>query len=376
MNDDVDAINSLLINRFPGTPATYKGYDSMLDDNCNIYPAEFISKLCPGGIISIGKRTMGLDSVFLNDLTISSTNYKVKVKVIDKGRARVSNATGVLFQGLLLQDDQGNKMKGTLFGDQVEGFKDALVYNGMYEISNAPISAYAEKWRNNPSDLNYQMGFGRQTVVTPLDTETGPPEPAYQCFAQLPRVADRNAKFDVLGVVLFVEGGARKVIVGQDREYTVREIVLADHSNPQPLTIFAWNDLAEDECTLLRTGPRQFKIVGITALKVSPHKGFSMATTMSTTFIHSPTGEKARALAEWAASHQSLLTNMQSRILTVRVVGGQKTHLQLSALKAKRASTTLQDERYWIKATIPGADLHRVHAYIGCSRCGRGCDVS
>ncbi|XP_074271458.1 uncharacterized protein LOC141595392 [Silene latifolia] len=50
MNEDVGAINTLLINRFPGEAVTYRGYDSMLTDNCNIYPAEFINTLCPGGM--------------------------------------------------------------------------------------------------------------------------------------------------------------------------------------------------------------------------------------------------------------------------------------------------------------------------------------
>ncbi|XP_074321416.1 uncharacterized protein LOC141657922 [Silene latifolia] len=50
LNDDVDAINNILIEKFPGKPISYKSYDSMLDDHCNVYPAEFINKLCPGGM--------------------------------------------------------------------------------------------------------------------------------------------------------------------------------------------------------------------------------------------------------------------------------------------------------------------------------------
>ncbi|KAK9665722.1 hypothetical protein RND81_14G131200 [Saponaria officinalis] len=49
MNEDVDSLNTLLIEKFPGQAVTYKSFDTMLDDNCNIYPAEFINKLCPGG---------------------------------------------------------------------------------------------------------------------------------------------------------------------------------------------------------------------------------------------------------------------------------------------------------------------------------------
>ncbi|XP_074293518.1 uncharacterized protein LOC141620583 [Silene latifolia] len=46
INDDVDAINSVLINKFPGEVVTYKSYDTVLDDKCNIYPAEFVYQIC------------------------------------------------------------------------------------------------------------------------------------------------------------------------------------------------------------------------------------------------------------------------------------------------------------------------------------------
>ncbi|XP_074298440.1 uncharacterized protein LOC141629319 [Silene latifolia] len=50
MNEDVDEINKALIDRFPGSATTYKSYDTVLVDKCNIYPTEFINKLCPGGM--------------------------------------------------------------------------------------------------------------------------------------------------------------------------------------------------------------------------------------------------------------------------------------------------------------------------------------
>ncbi|KAK9668839.1 hypothetical protein RND81_13G090300 [Saponaria officinalis] len=50
MNDDVDAINGVLIATFPGVPVTYKSFDVMLDDNTNVYPTDFVNKLCPGGM--------------------------------------------------------------------------------------------------------------------------------------------------------------------------------------------------------------------------------------------------------------------------------------------------------------------------------------
>ncbi|XP_074278233.1 ATP-dependent DNA helicase RRM3-like [Silene latifolia] len=37
LNDDVDAINSVLIDKFPGQAVTYTSHDTMLDDNCAFY---------------------------------------------------------------------------------------------------------------------------------------------------------------------------------------------------------------------------------------------------------------------------------------------------------------------------------------------------
>ncbi|XP_021864129.1 uncharacterized protein [Spinacia oleracea] len=50
MNTDVDSINTYLIQKFPSQPIIYKSFDTMLDDNCNVYPTEFINTLCPGGM--------------------------------------------------------------------------------------------------------------------------------------------------------------------------------------------------------------------------------------------------------------------------------------------------------------------------------------
>jgi ATP-dependent DNA helicase PIF1 len=50
LNDDVDLINSILIDKFQGDAVTYKSFDSVLDDHCNLYPTEFVNKLCPGGM--------------------------------------------------------------------------------------------------------------------------------------------------------------------------------------------------------------------------------------------------------------------------------------------------------------------------------------
>ncbi|XP_021717248.1 ATP-dependent DNA helicase PIF1-like [Chenopodium quinoa] len=50
MNEDVDAVNTFMIDKFPGQDVTYKSFDVVLNDTCSVYPTEFINKLCPGGM--------------------------------------------------------------------------------------------------------------------------------------------------------------------------------------------------------------------------------------------------------------------------------------------------------------------------------------
>ncbi|XP_021744315.1 uncharacterized protein LOC110710340 [Chenopodium quinoa] len=38
MNEDVDSINTFMIEKFPGQAVTYKSFDAMLNDTCSIYP--------------------------------------------------------------------------------------------------------------------------------------------------------------------------------------------------------------------------------------------------------------------------------------------------------------------------------------------------
>ncbi|XP_074318530.1 uncharacterized protein LOC141655344 [Silene latifolia] len=49
-NEDVDSVNSVLIDRFPGEKHIYHSFDSVVDDNSNVYPAEFLNSLCPASM--------------------------------------------------------------------------------------------------------------------------------------------------------------------------------------------------------------------------------------------------------------------------------------------------------------------------------------
>ncbi|XP_056699127.1 replication protein A 70 kDa DNA-binding subunit B-like isoform X1 [Spinacia oleracea] len=311
------------------------------------------------------------ERVFLDELSPISKSYKVKVKVIEKGRAKPSPKKGILYQHLVLQDDKKNKMRGALFGDQIEAYKDAFVHKGEYEIVDAPIRHADPRWKKSEEELDFQMTFGRQTVIQPVNVEAGPILPDYQSIASIPRAGDPDDRYDIVGVVLYVEDQPRSITTAQDRQVFVREIVITDHSSQQPLVISVWNDLAGADCDPLSCWGEKFVVVGFTSLRATSHKGFSLASSMSTMFIHDPEGHRADALKEWALRHQALLADRQARVLDVRNPSNEKVIITLDELRHKKNTNTLQEERPWLKVCIPDARLEKVHAYLGCPNCGK-----
>ncbi|KNA05758.1 hypothetical protein SOVF_187450, partial [Spinacia oleracea] len=291
------------------------------------------------------------EHTFLDELNSTSRAYKVKVKVIEKGRLTKSPKKGVLYQHLLLKDDKGNKMR------------------------DAPIRPSDQQWKRSEDELDFQMSFGRQTFVQLVNPEAGPILPDYRYLAYVPRVGDPDDRYDVLGVVLYVEEEAREIKTGQHRVALVREIVITDHGSEQPMVIFAWSDLAAADCEYLSPWAEKFKVVGFTSLRGTSHKGFSLSTSMSTVIIRDPIGARANALTDWALNHQDILANRQARVLDVRNPSPIRVIITLDDLNQKTNINTMQEERLWVKVVVPELDFDRVHAYIGCCNCGRRTDV-
>ncbi|XP_021846563.2 replication protein A 70 kDa DNA-binding subunit B-like [Spinacia oleracea] len=291
-------------------------------------------------------------------------------------------------------------MRGALFGDQIEAYKDAFVHKGEYETVDAPIRHADPQWKKTEEELDFQMTFGRQTVIQRVNAEAGPILPDYQSIASIPRAGDPDDRYDIVGVVLYVEEQPRTITTTQDRQVLVREIIIADHRylcqppsfilvspfthtntliylpllfviSEQPLIISIWNDLAEADCDSLSCWGEKFVVVGFTSLRATSHKGFSLSSSISTVFVHDPEGHRADALKEWALRHQVVLADRQARVLDVRNPSNEKVIITLDELRNKKKTNTLQEERPWLKVCISDARLEKVHAYLGCPNGGK-----
>ncbi|XP_048502664.1 uncharacterized protein LOC104908456 [Beta vulgaris subsp. vulgaris] len=365
MNEDVDAINMNLIGKFPGEPIVYKSFDMILDDSCNMYPSEFLNTLSPAGmsphelilkencpvillqnlapasglcngtrlifawcleIIKIndnqieGKKPfigrMKPEKTYLDKLTPTTKAYKVKVKLKEKSRTLISPHKKTRYQQLIFEDEKGNTMRGALFENQIDEFEN--VFKHEHDVP-----------------------------------------PAYIPIDAIPHTNDQDDRFDVLGIVLFVED-THTITTTYGVQHQVREIIVTDHSSEQPLTILAWDDLTGHECELLKSWAGPSLIVGFTSLKPSNHKGFSLSTSMATMFNRNPPGERADALRKWAAEKREVVADRLARVVVVRNVPDHIAILTLEEIKKKKPENTLQEEKCWVRVIIPEPDRSRI----------------
>ncbi|KMT07694.1 hypothetical protein BVRB_6g148170 [Beta vulgaris subsp. vulgaris] len=342
------------------------------------------------------------EKTYLDKLTPTTKAYKVKVKLKEKSRTLISPQKKTRYQQLLFEDEKGNTMRGALFENQIEEYETVFKSNQEYEIANAPLKPVLGRYATRDDDC--QMSFGGQATVQALDPEAKPLEPEYLPIATIPRTTDAGDRFsthphslcqftlsyahiltmflhctDVLGIVVFVEE-TRSITFASGVVHQVREIVITDHSTDQPLTISVWDDLTGTEANLLKSWVGPTLIVGFTSLKPSAHKGFSLSTTMATEFHRNPVGERASALRKWSEEKRTMVLDRMARICEARNPAEQSEIVTIDTVKQKQVGNTLQEERHWIKVTIPEPDRSRIVPYVGCNSCGKrtenDCDVS
>ncbi|XP_021763611.1 uncharacterized protein LOC110728246 [Chenopodium quinoa] len=153
----------------------------------------------------------------------------------------------------------------------------------------------------------------------------------------------------------------------------VREIIATDQSTEHPLTISIWGSLAVIDTEKLAGWVLSPIVAAFTHLRPTTYKGFSLASSKSTTIISDPTGEEAHALRTWMKEKQAMLLDEATKILHIRTPSRTTTVKTISEIEQENAGNTMQEERHWIQATIPNAELANLIAYLGCNKCGKRC---
>uniref|UniRef100_A0A803MJ67 Uncharacterized protein n=1 Tax=Chenopodium quinoa TaxID=63459 RepID=A0A803MJ67_CHEQI len=199
---------------------------------------------------------------FLDELDASSKSYKVKVNIVEKGRKQESEKK-ILYQYIILQDDKKNRMKMTLFGDQIDAYKDVILFRGNYEIAKALIRPLDAQYRARETDLPFQMTIGSRSLIQCLDPEGEQVFPIYQSLASIPKVSLDDSRhgrqcealvsdadnFKVVGITalrpITRKGEKAAALTEWARKHRVS---LSDHQNR---VTAAWNPPAERTLTTI-----------------------------------------------------------------------------------------------------------------------------
>ncbi|XP_021766127.1 uncharacterized protein LOC110730610 [Chenopodium quinoa] len=309
----------------------------------------------------------------LNKLSLVSKAYKVQVTVKEKCPARTPPGKK-RFQKLVFKDEEGNSMKATLFGDEVDHFKKVFEHKKKYEIANDPIRTINPKFSSIPGECEFT--FGGLTKIQAIDRTEGPVLRDYIPIADVPKTSGPADRFDLLGVVVHMEE-VRKVTYKSGRVADVRNISIVDQSTSSwPLIISAWGQLATSDCEILKDRASTFLVVSLTSLKPANHRGFSLQSSMSTTIGPAPTGEKVDALRTWAHAHPDIIADYMARQLEFMTAGTEPVLTTIDQIIGKIVDSTVQEELYTLTITILDPQLSNVIAYIDCDNCGRRCGVA
>ncbi|KAK9698910.1 hypothetical protein RND81_08G139900 [Saponaria officinalis] len=308
----------------------------------------------------------------VKDLNDKTGPHSIRVKVINKTNTQNSPTNkSINYQRITFQDEEGSKIKTTLYNDEIKAYEDIIQNQMEYEISNAKIRPMPEKYRTNPEDHPYQLSFGGNTIIKPVEGSKPPLGPEYIPIASIPRTITADDRYDVIGILIYVEP-LRQIPRPTGEAVDVREMVVVDPSTEQPLIITAWAELATKEGEQLKEVFESFPVTGFTCLKPSYHKGFSLSTTSSTFVKFNPEGEKAEMLRAWGEANKKAISIKHRQVFDVRLPETTRITTTIKRMCSKKASDTLQDERHWLHVFTPEFDRKDVRFYLGCNHCGTG----
>uniref|UniRef100_A0A803KP39 Replication factor A C-terminal domain-containing protein n=1 Tax=Chenopodium quinoa TaxID=63459 RepID=A0A803KP39_CHEQI len=167
----------------------------------------------------------------LDKLSPVSKAYKVRVTVKEKSPIRTP-PNKKRFQKLVFEDEEGNSMKATLFGDECDHFKKVFEHRKKYEIANSPIRTINPKFSSFPGEC--ELTFGGMTKIQAIDRTEGPILPEYIPITDVLKTIGPADRFDLLGIVVHMEE-VRQVTYKSGRVADVRAIsIVNERAHAQP----------------------------------------------------------------------------------------------------------------------------------------------
>ncbi|KAL5537486.1 hypothetical protein UlMin_042344 [Ulmus minor] len=324
---------------------------------------QLISEINPQSRLWIAK-------VYVEDkgMPRSSPNSPAKYQRRDDQTMTRSPQTPSKYQRLTLVDPTGTKIQATIFPNDIPLFKDTLVVDKSYYISNATVSEIPLKYRS--ANNMFQWTINKRTLVEPVieDNEViSIPTPTLIPFSELKEYINSAQSIDVIGIAL--DMNPIKEVHTPYGSQKVQEVILIDQGFTV-IILTLWEQFLECESLAIMEKISTNPVILAKKLKVTPYNGLSLSMRQSTTFIINPAIPQAASLKKWSKENKKVLDQ-------IRIEKTYKASSSNMALPASKDIIKIKDIKNlhekemtsWLKGKIMVTNINQKFWFMACNKC-------
>ncbi|KAL8051937.1 hypothetical protein ABFX02_06G180300 [Erythranthe guttata] len=316
---------------------------------------------------------MSSRTLHIKDIIDTTTCWSVQVMVYEKTQERQSSSSPCKYQRIIFMDAKEDKIVSTIFGADINLFKDTFELNSTYTISNAKVTRIADKY--NKYGHPYQWTINRKTAYQ-LETENNIPYLGFKCqFASLCTIANfigQDTVLDVLAIV--IDRKAHRSFTTGDKHHFIKEYALINQEQ-RVIILTLWNDVAKSEGNLIDNCKESMPIIKVSGLIVSPYFGGSLGSTPSTVIVVDPKIPEAENLKTWREAHiKSIAATLAMNDPFAHI----DDHSTINSTNISSIADIVADnkvDKYVVKVCATITDAAQKCFYMGCSKCHYAIDA-
>ncbi|XP_035541237.1 uncharacterized protein LOC118344509 [Juglans regia] len=265
-NNSVDEINTIRIQRFPGTVTQYYSFDETIDTSEQGIMEDFLNTLTPNGLppheLLLKKncsimllRNVNPSEGLCNGTRLICRNFERNI--IDAEIA-VGHHTG----------KRGNRLQATIFGKDIDLRNDMLHIFRSYYISNAYVKPLDPRHRIEAHE--YQWILNLRTIIENIpddEVELQPPEYDIIPFTNLHDYKDTGTEIAILAIAIYMK--PPREITSIHGPTKIQEIYVIDQSCRAYIDV----DDGNGRLGAVMFGKIAEEALGCTAIELMEHTG-------------------------------------------------------------------------------------------------------
>ncbi|KAF5466120.1 hypothetical protein F2P56_016075 [Juglans regia] len=294
-NNSVDEINTILIQRFPGTVTQYYSFDETIDTSEQGIMEDFLNTLTPNGLppheLLLKKncpimllRNVNPSEGLCNGTRLICRNFERNI--IDAEIA-VGHHTG----------KRGNRLQATIFDKDIDLRNDMLHIFRSYYISNAYVKPLDPRHRIEAHE--YQWILNSRTIIENIqdnEVELQPPEYDIISFTNLHEYKDTGTEIAILAIAIYMK--PPREITSKHGPTKIQEIYVIDQSL-MPIWLTMWSRFVDGECRTISDIIEVKPTLLATRIKVGSYNGLSLSSQPTSVFTLNPVIPAATPLCQW-----------------------------------------------------------------------------